>query len=196
MRRFLSRARGPSLATLLVSALGACNGDPPTQPAGALLAPLGAGRAVTVIAENDAPLWFARLRPDSAASLPVRLGDVRLRGAAGDSVILRLQAGGGLLASVGPDASVVVEADGKPTSYALARLSAGALVYRFAEPGTVWLRYSMPRNVAPGVPRGEFRLTERTTASVDSINTPWVPRRRGGATAALAADVAPPTGSS
>ena len=85
MRRFLSRARGPSLATLLVSALGACNGDPPTQPAGALLAPLGAGRAVTVIAENDAPLWFARLRPDSAALLPVRLGDVRLRGAAGDS---------------------------------------------------------------------------------------------------------------
>jgi hypothetical protein len=52
------------------------------------------------------------LRPDSAALLPVELGDVRLRGVAGDSVVLRLQADGRLLESVGPDATVVVNADG------------------------------------------------------------------------------------
>ena len=194
------RPTRPILLALAAVVTG-CDGDPPTPPpfspfppSGLVSGGTGSGRnTVTVIAVNDGPVRFARLRPDSAPVLDL-VAYVRLSGTIGDSVMLDLQASNDLLGSVGPDARVLVDADETQTAFALGRLVGGATVYRFTETGPLEVRYFLPRTVARGVSRGKFWLAQRTTAPVESVDAPWIPklqRPTANATPGVAAAVDP-----
>ena len=126
------------------------------------------------------------MSPDSISGT-MFLARVAIKGTTGAQVALRLIADQEPLAALGPDARLLVSADGKEQSFTLRELSSSPVViYRFQASTTVGVRYALSRGAAQSIPDGSIRLIQYLiSAEVAEATTPWVPERRN-----FAADIA------
>lgn len=138
------------------------------------------------------PLDAAVVLADSA-NIPIPVATMTLKGAAGDSVLLRLSADTSVLAAMA-DARLIVETPDGTNSLTPSELTRGAVVYRFTAPATVTLTYALTRQVSARV-QGSVRLVQETAdVQVLAVSTPWVPSPATmPLAAALAADAATTT---
>lgn len=119
---------------------------------------------------------------------------MRVRGHAGDTIAVLLQAESGTRGTMGADAALRVEVDGARAELPLRDLTAGATLYRFAEDRSVTVRYHLLGRVASDVAPGRFLLEQRTSGAVENVQTPWIPKDRlvpGSAASVGAADPGP-----
>lgn len=177
-----SRARArvcPLFAALIL--IGGCRSDVPTAAAPSPVQDIGSGltavatppcQGTCVLFDNPGPLMSALAMPDSLDS-PVVLGELTLRGQAGDSVALQLTADSTVLAALTADEMVTVAADTVRRSYSLRDAASSIIVYHFDSAGAATLRYTLNRRLATA-PRGAVRLVQRSGAAILAATTPWV----------------------
>jgi hypothetical protein len=154
---------------------------------------------VCALLDDPRTLLAATATADSA-SANVYLGDVNVRGEAGDTVALALVGDDSIIGTIDASEMVYVTVGDRVTAEPLAAFRRSHSVFRFSTSGTVNLEYTISRNMqvpANWRPVGALSLSQLvggTSAAIDA-RTPWVRGAaaravRSHAAATIAADAA------
>lgn len=134
--------------------------DLPTAP------PLGLSASTQCLAEcaittDTRPFEASRSSPDSATG-SLFLADVTLKGSPRATVSLGITADPHLVAALPADTRILVNADGKGTSFKVSELAlAPIIIYRFEAATSVRIRYALSRGTPTRTPVGDIRLTQQ-----------------------------------
>lgn len=170
-RALMRRPEWPptAVAVLLLVLSGACRDGLDRRTAAPFAPEASLRRAVDcsgtcVLADGVAILRAATPRPDSAGVV-LGVATETIIGTPGDSVTVVAAVGAGIINALGVTERLLVQVGNRVSTYSIADASAGVVVYRFKSSEAVRVAYALSRDVHGGIPDGQFRLTQTTSAA-------------------------------
>lgn len=170
-------ARAIILASL---ALIACRGDSPVAPTerphGLNHEPDLRNACASECVLATGAMFLRAVAPRADSTAPLTVGDFRIRGNPGATVVVRLEADGQLARALGQSGLLLVAVNGERSrrvAFDSLLPPGGATVYRFGASSEIRLHYAVERNLAVSQ-AGTFRLVQYVSgATIAQSTTPW-----------------------